>query len=34
MWILLFMLVLFIGGVVVVAIASESTSGMDDLPFD
>ena len=34
MWILLFLLVLFVGGIVVVALASESTNGFDDLPFD
>lgn len=34
MWLLFILLVLFIGALVVVAIASDRTGGMDDIPFD
>jgi len=34
MWVLLLILVLFFGGFVLIALASESNGGFDDLPFD
>jgi len=34
MWFLFFLLVAFMIAIVVIAIASERTGGMDDLPFD
>ena len=34
MWLLFFLVVFFMVAIVVIAIASDRTGGMDDLPFD